>query len=301
MIVSYPRLWRVLLFVTLAIALVGQLLPPGNWSAYLALLLILFVGIPHGAADHKLFQQLLLQQFNWRYLALFYVVYLGAMGGVVLLWWALPIVALISFVLLSAYHFGQANFHYLDQPTWVKKLLFIAWGLWVIATPIFFHFEETVPILTALLGPLSFPLGPDQLALLAVGMTIVLALVLAVILPKKLLLKEWLSLGCLLCLFWGTPMLLGFGLFFAGWHALPSAIDQIRFFQTRTATYGFRQYLLAILPYSLLAVGGILFFLWLLGSTALTELWPVVFTAIAALTLPHMLLLDQVYDRLEKA
>ncbi|PSR14005.1 MAG: hypothetical protein DA408_06960 [Bacteroidetes bacterium] len=300
MVKLYPRLWSLLVLLSLSLVLLSQWLPGTMWATITALLLVLFIGIPHGAADHRIFQQLYAARFGQRALVLFYVGYLGLMALVLIGWYLWPTVALGAFLLLSAYHFGQGNFPYLTQVKLAHRAVFWWWGVWVISTPILLHYASAQPILEILLG--------RSLVAPPAGSLLSLSLVLTGIAGSSLLFfrpaiswpdlrREWLSMAVLWLLFWQCPLLLGFAVYFAGWHALPSALDQIRFFQ-RERSFSWQQYLLTILPFSLLALGGLLVLYWLPMGTEIHYYWSGLFVLIAAVTLPHMLLLDQVYEQL---
>ena len=66
---------------------------------------ILLLGIPHGAIDHVLF-------FKKRKMSQtkFYSIYLGLSFLFVILWHILPVISLILFLLISAFHFGESQF-----------------------------------------------------------------------------------------------------------------------------------------------------------------------------------------------
>jgi beta-carotene 15,15'-dioxygenase len=300
MVKLYPRLWSSLVLLSLSLVLLSRLLPGTMWATITALLLVLFVGIPHGAADHRIFQQLYAARYGQRALVLFYAGYLGLMALVLVGWYLLPALALGMFLLLSAYHFGQGNFPYLTEVKVVHKAVFGLWGGWVISTPILLHFSAARPILEILLGtPLMVPAAESLMttSLVLTGLTGIGLLCLRPAINWPDLRREWFSMVVLWLLFWQCPLLLGFAVYFAGWHALPSALDQIRFFQ-RERAFSWRQYLRTILPFSLLALSGLLALYWLPMGAEIHYYWSGLFVLIAAVTLPHMLLLDQVYEQL---
>lgn len=266
-------------------------------STVLAAILILFVGIPHGAADHKIFQQLYVNARGYKALILFYVAYLGLMGLVFLLWYFLPVLAFLLFILLSCYHFGQGNFAYLSGDDWRSVGLFIVWGIWIVAVPVLSNYSEAQPVLENLLDrdiPLLTPAFIKQLILgLTIGVVIWMRF-LAPRFPSKLLLKEYFSLLILGTMFLCTPLFLGFAVYFALWHALPSALDQITFLWKQTTMTTFWKYGQGVLPFSLLALGALGMLVWLVPIEGVSHYWSWLFVFIAAVTLPHMLLLDRV-------
>lgn len=301
MVSLYPRVWQSVIAISLLLALLGILVTDSTAPLYLAGLLILLIGIPHGAADHRLFQQLYEKTYGRRSLLLFYLVYLGLMGLVFLGWYLVPQVTLGLFLLLSAYHFGQGNFAYLSERKLTQHLLYLLWGSWVIATPILLHFDEAQPVLSALLGyQVEWSIGLSSFNVSVVG-TVGLTgyfLLLGRSLSWRNLWRELVSLAVLGAVFYFSPLFLGFAIYFALWHALPSALDQIRFLFKDENGRSKRRYLLIILPFSALAILSMSSFLLIQPGFAWDAYWSWLFAFIAALTLPHMLLLDRVYERL---
>ena len=87
-------------------------------------ILILLLGIPHGAIDHVLFfKKRKMSQFK------FYSIYLGLSLLFVILWHILPITSLILFLLISAFHFGESQFAdvYFKKP--MKYLFYFFWEM----------------------------------------------------------------------------------------------------------------------------------------------------------------------------
>lgn len=303
---EYPGWWMILQLVGWAIIGATLMLPVHDGtSLFLSFLLILLVGIPHGAADHHLFTSLYGRHFGATALGRFYLAYLGLMGAFALLWWLLPAAAFAVFIGISAYHFGQSNYHYLSVTGGWRIVMYCCWGGFVVLAPIGFHFAEARPIVQQLLGGVRLELSPGWAKLLPWVLLAVNGLLLLSVAPRlspTLLLREALNLGVLALLFAFTPLLLGFALYFAGWHAGPSAWDQFRFLRRLRPGFSFRDYVRLVLPYSLLAgLGVVAIFLWAGNGWHSSRPWAFLFVFIAVLTLPHMLLLDQVYAKLHAA
>ncbi len=301
MVSLYPRVWRSVIGISMLFAFIGLVVANSTATLYLAGLLILLIGIPHGAADHRLFQQLYTRTYGWRSLLLFYLGYLGLMGIVFLGWYLLPQFTLIAFLVLSAYHFGQGNFAYLVGRKLPLHVLYLLWGAWVIATPILLHFEEAQAVLSALLSSdvqWTIDVTPRTLVYSSTAVIIGYLLLLLRKLGWKNFRRELTSIAVLLSVFHLAPLFLGFAIYFALWHALPSAMDQIRFLFQDENRQTARRYVIVILPFSALAILSICAVFWLQPGVDWNAYWSWLFACIAALTLPHMLLLDRVYDRM---
>ena len=85
-------------------------------------ILILLLGIPHGAIDHVLFfKKRKMSQLK------FYSYISGISFLFVILWHILPVISLILFLLISAFHFGESQF---ADIFFKKSLRFIFYFFW---------------------------------------------------------------------------------------------------------------------------------------------------------------------------
>lgn len=305
MITRYPLLYQFLWLSALLAVLVALLFP--DWvqkSEYLiALLLILVIGLPHGATDHLLFRQLVREKGKAVSMVRFYIVYVGLVLGYGVLWVLLPSLALILFLFVSVYHFGQSNWNYLAPRAWTMHL---SWGAFVLFVPVVWHFDESREILSTMLRR-EVPGISQGIRIAVVAGLLVLnqGLIIRKAIRKELQVwgsvLESVNLWILLGMFVALPLLLGFAMYFAGWHAMSSSLDQIAFFRRDRIGFGVRHYIRAAAPYTLMALLGLglLYIAW--SQMAPGTLEPgLLFMFIAAVTLPHMLLIDQVYGGVEE-
>ena len=93
-----------------------------------SLVLIGVLGIPHGAADHLIFNKLFPKQKHNQ--ARFYALYLSGILVYSLLWFLGPLLALGLFILISAYHFGESNWQYYNwRSEFSKRFVYFNWGI----------------------------------------------------------------------------------------------------------------------------------------------------------------------------
>lgn len=300
MITRYPLLYQLLWLSALLAVLCALLFP--EWvqrtDYLLALVLILVIGLPHGATDHLLFRQLVREKGKSISMVRFYVVYVGLVLAYGALWALLPLPALILFLLVSVYHFGQSNWNYLAPRAWVMHL---SWGAFVLFVPVVWHFDESREILATMLRREVPPISEGLRHATVIGLVLLnQGLIIFKSVRKEIGvwggILESINLWILLAMFLSLPLLLGFSMYFAGWHALSSSLDQISFFRRDRIGFGARQYIRAAAPYTLMALAGLalLYVAW--SQMAPGTLEPgLLFMFIAAVTLPHMLLIDQVY------
>jgi Brp/Blh family beta-carotene 15,15'-monooxygenase len=303
----YPQLYRTIQIITIVMVIIGLSFPGSllKVELLLAVGMILLIGIPHGATDYLIFRNLTQPFFGTRKMSLFYRNYLIVMAVYSVLWWISPVSALLSFILLSAYHFGQSNWNYLetDNKT-IRATLYLGWGMFVTATPILFHFEAARPILSTILATDVPALSATMCWSLILGLLILNVWLLFYIWFYKLirprqLRDEFVNMALLLAVFWCTPLLLGFAIYFTFFHSLTSVMDQIQFFRKQYPEYNWKRYVKHTFPLTVAALAGLgllVFAQWQMGISPNVGL---LFIFISIVTLPHMILIDRLYEELE--
>ena len=245
-------------------------------------LLLLGLCIPHGAADHLIFrsrQPAGVGGSDIRF-AIFYLVVIVAYG---LLWFILPGAALLAFLVVSVYHFGQS------YPGNAGNQLL--WGTFVLGFPVLLHYGDAQPIVEGMLHRRLFL--PNWVSWL------VPTLLLLANLLVGYLSKQWTRIldACILAIIYlHTDLLLGFAAYFLIWHSLPAAVDQWRYLQRHLLTDRLGMYLRQLLPLTLGAVVSLGLIYWLLNRQGpevpyLSQL----FILVSLITLPHAFLVDRVY------
>ena len=183
------------------------------------------------------------------------------------------------------------------------RLHYLLWGAGVLLTPIILHGGEASAIVATMTDFAIPPPTTEAIQLIIGGLASLNILVLMVyyfqgVLTTKRLAKELLAYGVLTIMFLTNTLLLGFTVYFVFWHSLTSAQDQLRFFQRRLSPTARKQLYGEI---SLVVVGALAFCLivWL-GPGPEAALRPGViggvFVFISLLTMPHMLLVEQLYN-----
>lgn len=306
----YPLLYRSIQILALLLVGVAFLFPSlmSQGHYLLALVLILFGGIPHGATDYVIFRHLSRPEGKTRKLLHFLMQYILVMGAYALLWWLSPLVGLFIFLLISVFHFGQSNWNYLKfRSALERQFTYYLWGALVLCFPIIWHFDEALPIIEAIAGPIGpSPDGQLQtwlcLGLLGANFAWMSFLYATRQLSMPQGRDEVINLLVLVFAYTQLPLLLGFALYFVAWHSLSSILDQIRFYnQHARKPYGWKAYLRDVWPFSLPAIGSVGGWLtWQYSVQAQID-WAGLFIFISVVTLPHMLLIDRLYAQEEKA
>jgi Brp/Blh family beta-carotene 15,15'-monooxygenase len=286
-----PMRWQGLGFSLLALltGFLSLFLPPFSPQCewWLAAWLILLLGVPHGALDP------LFAQAFWRIKSRaawlgFILVYLLLAASVVLLWWWLPMVFLIGFLAVSVLHFsGDLS----SGATFFERLVF---GTAVVALPAAWHASELLRLFSQLVGANAAQPVVAALQLIAWPCMLALLCWVAWALVRRKNSDGWrtMEMAALGLLALTATPLLGFAVYFCAMHSARHILRTQRF----TSVAPIRMALVAALPIlGLLVLSAIGWTLWPAGAdtsiSARQLQW--LFVALAALTLPHMLLVER--------
>ena len=120
-------------------------------SPVICLLLILSIGISHGALDNQKGKKLT-QLYNIKNSYFFYIIYSVIVIGVIMFWLLFSTISLIIFLIVASFHFGKEDTQFLIKNRSVSDLiLYFLKGSLIILAPLIFHFTETVNIFKSLL------------------------------------------------------------------------------------------------------------------------------------------------------
>jgi len=242
----------------------------------------LSVGLSHGALDHitskKIGTKKQLLQFITRYLLK------GMLLGLV--WLFFPDVALVIFIAYSAWHFGQADFKEWDLKQGWQSFL---WGLLVLMTILFFHFDELIWILQQIpnLHFVSVLKKVVDTQLMALQIFIVGSGFFLAVLNKS---KHILFTLAYLLLSSMLPLLVSFGIYFIGQHSIYGWRHLRNGLNERSSGLWLKS-----LPFSLGGAFLILFFLVFAGSNYVG----IFFILLSCLSIPHVFSMHRFYSKLK--
>ncbi|MGA0331819.1 MAG: Brp/Blh family beta-carotene 15,15'-dioxygenase [Candidatus Poseidoniaceae archaeon] len=252
----------------------------------IGLLAVVFIGLPHGAMDGALAIHLGWMNRPIR-AATFLLTYIGLATLVVGMWVVVPTIGFLMFLAISLFHFGRGDIVPRTKDHQVTEVL-MRGGL-VLAGISLFHRSEVNSIFEVLIGSNT---AIVWLFLQIVG-ALTLILIPLVLLSKPLQERKSVSIEIigLIALFAIAPPLLGFAIYFCGIHSvrhfkhmgtlLKSTLQQ---FQVTRTTVIFSLMTWAV---GLLVVAN--------QSSSIglePALLQVIFIGLAALTVPHMILVD---------
>lgn len=295
----YPKTRIGITLIGLAFA--TQFLPE-SVSNILAIIAVVTIGLMHGATDHILYVSSEEAQFNTKIPKAFIIKYLFILGAMGLIWLILPTFALLSFLIISAYHFGQTQLQYIPitESSWLKKLLYTSWGLLILALVVLLNLTESKSLISSAipsleLGFLNTDTSKSILMILLIGTTILFTL-LRRKLNWKAVLFELFEVLIIAFFAHQCNLLVSFGLFFGLWHSLRASqvqIDKVSLKQQFSA----KLFIKESLPFTIISILGISLMLlatFYVESGIRIEMLFLV--AISMLTLPHMFIYERFYN-----
>lgn len=266
----------------IAIALVYLLFFQGNqnfeWILFGTILLT--IGIPHGALDHLLLNPMI----NNKGLVKFIFKYLVIIILYSIIWIFFPIPALLAFIAMSAYHFGQSHFIWTTL-TYQKKIIYLLTGVYYLSVIFWGDFNNTAAILNNLIN-----IEPLQ----HYGLPIIISsLLISIVLINRNNLKNWkiLSLEMIVVgiLLYQLPLLVAFIIYFGFWHALPSMHEEYLSLKNYFFKNKLKSFIMRMIPFTAVSIGGMIVILALFySSSEAEELILMFFILVSLISAPHI-------------
>ncbi|MEM7493513.1 MAG: Brp/Blh family beta-carotene 15,15'-dioxygenase [Pseudomonadota bacterium] len=240
------------------------------------------LGLPHGAIDAYIAQRGGL----WRSIggfAVFSGVYALIALTVIGVWILLPVLSLIAFLIISAWHFGaDAN-----ARSHIERWLF---GSLLLSLPSFFHPASVASLFEAISGTPARGLVPVLQILAPVSVISVMAMLVR---PLSKTPQRWTDIAIVLGLIlfaWALPPLVYFAVYFCALHS-PTHFRRVLRLVPQSERSGALAHTVGLTALTLIFAGGALLLLANEVSMQQSTL-QVLFIGLAALTVPHMFLVD---------
>lgn len=257
-----------------------------------AYLLILTFGLIHGANDIKLIEKVaVFKKANFFIVLVYYILFILFNC---LLFYFIPSVALILFVLFSAYHFGEQHWlSNMKKPSVIRSLFFLSYGLFIFFLLFKAHSAEVNEVISTITGVVfSTQFYASGLIFSA---SLVVLLFVVINFKKNVfreIVKELFLLFVFFIVFNSASLLWSFAIYFILWHSIPSLVDQIIFLYGNFSKSSIKKYIKASFFYWLMAVIGLVMALFFLKDT-MEESLALFFSFLAAITFPHVLVINK--------
>ena len=252
---------------------------------FLAYVMVISVGILHGANDLLILST---KDQKDKKLIKNLLIYIGIILLCVVIYLLSSFLAIVLFVALSAYHFGEEHLsHKINVNFGFNAVYFLSYGLFIFALLFYQSLSDVDVIMTELTGR-TFSKTQIEITLITSAIFLGVGTVFLILTKRNesvLFLREFLYLVLLFFVFNTSSLILGFAIYFILWHSIPSIIHQIEFISGNLNKRNVIYYVKKALIYWVISIAGLLFLYQLLPEIKL--LATVIFVILFAVTAPH--------------
>lgn len=262
------------------------------------------VGVPHGAAD-KLVATKTSSHTNGNFTTRnFTITYCGQILLFTIFFYLLPHLAILTFLLMAAYHFGETDLHDSHSDLYLDKLLILNYGLIILGVILLPNFASVEGSLVEL-NPegrgaeiIHWIADHNNLILIYTFAVFGIMLCLSYLFYKRQPIGGWkesVQQLILLLILYKLPLLLSFTFYFIIWHSVSSLSNMIKYL-LEEGFYTSRTIAKEIIKNSLIVLLGICVcgFIALYFNQGNYILYAII--VLAALTGPHMHVLHHMYQ-----
>ena len=271
-----------------------------NYQDMVGFSLILSVGLIHGANDLLIIKRNTSSDTNFSQFKSF-IKYFGIVIAGLIFFYFFPSFALISFILVSIYHFGEQHIEAIPLDKNLKNtrryISIISNGI-LLFTIIFMNNTKVVVDVFS-----SFNIVFLNYNFLIIILIITSILYVSILIIKKdlqpFLISEILFFGLFYFLSVTSSLILCFSVYFIFFHSILSIKDQVKYIYGSNNSKSLKRYIKNSLPYFILAlIFLILFYIYIEIDN--NDLLPIIFTFLAAITFPHVLVIEKMYRSMKQ-
>ncbi len=260
----------------------------------IGMILILCIGILHGANDLKIIQKF--GKTKAKKTFAYFVLYIGVVffGG--LFFYIYPQTALPLFVLISAFHFGEQHWETRTHNFLYRSFFFLIYGIFIFSLLFSIQAEPSAQIIEQIVGivvPTRFWIYTTALS----GLMVLFFLILSKS-NRKFLVWELIHSGLLFLVFFEGTLILAFATYFVFWHSLPSLCSQIQYLYDTNTRDAWMQYIKSGLLYWILALTSLVIAYQFIDFSK-TYFLSLFFIFLAAITFPHAFVMEVMFRKIE--
>ena len=266
-----------------------------NYQDIIGFTLVLSVGLIHGANDLLIIKKNSKFTSNYSQFKPFFT-YIGVVFLGFTFFYFFPSLALATFIIVSIYHFGEQHLEAIPITRSLKNnyrvISIVSHGI-ILFTIIFMNNINTVNnvFLSFKINFLSY----NTLNIILITASIVYISTLFI--NKHLtsfIFSEILFFVLFYFLSLSSTLILCFSVYFIFFHSILSIKDQVKYIYGSNDSNSLKRYLLNSMPYFILAI---IFLILFYNYTEIdnSDLLPIIFTFLAAITFPHVIIIEKMY------
>ncbi len=271
-----------------------------NYQDMVGFSLILSVGLIHGANDLLIIKRNTSSDTNFSQFKSF-IKYFGIVLAGLIFFYFFPSFALISFILVSIYHFGEQHIEAIPLDKNLNNtrryISIISHGI-LLFTIIFMNNTKVVVDVFS-----SFNIVFLNYNFLIITLIITSILYASILIIKKdlqpFLISEILFFGLFYFLSITSSLILCFSVYFIFFHSILSIKDQVKYIYGSNNSKSLKRYIKNSLPYFILALIFLILF-YIYTEIDNNDLLPIIFTFLAAITFPHVLVIEKMYRTMKQ-
>jgi len=284
------------------IGLVFSLIFEFNLQSIIGVCLILSIGLIHGANDIAIIRKLKNKKSKDSNPTRSILIYSGIVFSTLVLFIVLPQLALWLFILISAYHFGEQHWSVTLKMlnNKLKIVFYTTYGLSILFLLLFLNVSFAKEIIHQITPNAYFDQYLTEIT--KISFILLLAGFASLILYKKEFAQriplELLQIASLFLIFkWGN-LIFGFAFYFVLWHSLFSIKDQLKFLYGKITGKNLMHYFKQSAIYWLISLVGLGVLVYLLNDK--DYFYSLLFAFIAAVTFPHVFVINKMMKKLNK-
>ena len=266
-----------------------------NYQDMIGFALVLSVGLIHGANDLLIIKKNSKFTSNYSQFRPFFT-YIGIVFLGFVFFYLFPSFALVAFIIVSIYHFGEQHLEAIPITRSLKNnsrfISIVSHGI-ILFTIIFMNNTNTVNNVF-----LSFKINFLNSSTLNIILITASIIYISTLVINKYLTSFIFSEILFFVLFYflslSSTLILCFSVYFIFFHSILSIKDQVKYIYGSNDSNSLKRYLLNSMPYFILAI---IFLILFYNYTEIdnSDLLPIIFTFLAAITFPHVIVIEKMY------
>lgn len=269
---------------------------PGDLEEILGFVLIFSFGILHGSNDILLINSINESKGKNSFIKVL-ITYLLTVISAIIIFYFIPLLALLLFILFSAFHFGEQHWENksFNLGSKTNNSFYLIYGILILNLLFVLNPADVSDIVESI----SKTSISEELILYSFLCSAAIFLILSIYILFKskqfrlVVLKEIFYLLIFAIIFKVSTLIWGFTIYFIFWHSLPSLIEQVTFIFGDFNKQNILKYLKTAFPYWFASLIGIAIFFFIFKDNTMFN--AIFFSFIAAVTFPHALVINKMF------
>ena len=202
-------------------------------------------------------------------------------------------VAILFFVILSSYHFGEQHLeNKFTGSKYLKSIIYVVYGMLIFSLIFIENLKDVEVIMRNLTGEI---IPNSWIETMLVSSSLLLIILIAYqftrkINPKIQIVRELFYILLLYLVFKSSSLILGFAIYFVLWHSIPSILDQTKFLSGGYTFKTILEYLKTAFVYWLISITGLVIAYYYFSESLFNSM---IFIVLFAVTAPHVWVMNR--------